>query len=167
VIQWRADAISIARARYWVGATLVYRSVVISSIVSRTSALVLLLGGLALLFASDTLLPMLAPGFPRNAAWLGQLIGAAWLGVAALNWLQRTVLIGGIYGRPIVLANFVLYFISALSLLRALPRASASPMAWAIVAPAAVLAIVYGALLMRGPFDALQAVPAKKPQART
>ena len=62
----------------------------------------------------------MVPAFPPAAAWLGQLLGAAWLGVAALNWLQRTALLGGIYGRPVVFANTVMYVVSALSLLRVL-----------------------------------------------
>ena len=128
----------------------------ISSVISRVSALVLLVAGLALLFAPDLLLPALIPGFPAAAVWLGQLLAAAWLGVAALNWLQRSALLGGIYGRPTVLANLALYFISALSLLRALLGDGAKPALWLAVVPAGVLAMAYGALLLRGPFDTLQ-----------
>ena len=127
----------------------------ISSLVSRVSAAVLLLGGAGLLFASDVLLPALVPGFPRSAAWLGQLLGAAWLGVAALNWVGRGTLLGGIYGRAIVLANAVLYFVGALSLLRALAGGQAPAAWWLVFAPMAALAAVYWALLMRGPFDPL------------
>lgn len=128
----------------------------ISSIISRFSGALLLIGGVALLFASDDILPLLAPGFPPAAAWLGQLLGAAWLGVAALNWLHRSTLLGGIYGRPVVLANFVLYFISALSLARILLRAAAPQTLWAVLVALAALAAVYGALLVRGPFDSLE-----------
>ena len=133
-----------------------YHSRVISSLISRTSAAVLLFGGTALLFAPDALLPALVPSFPPGATWLGQLLGAAWLGIAALNWLQRSVVLGGIYGRPVVLANLSLYFISALSLLRPLANGAASPMVWAVAGPAGALAVAYGALLLRGPFDPLQ-----------
>lgn len=127
----------------------------ISSAVSRVSAAVLLTGGLALLFGADALLPRLAPGVPPTAAWVGQLLAAAWLGVAALNWLHRGTLLGGIYGRPVVFANLVLYFVSALSALRALP--AGGPRLWFVAGPAAALAVVYGALLFRGPFDRLPA----------
>ena len=120
-----------------------------SSLLSRVSAAVLLLGGGALLFASDVLLPGLIPGFPLAAAWLGQLLGAAWFGVAALNWLQRGAVLGGIYGRPVVFANLGLYFVSALSLLRALLGGGAPRALWLVFALAAVLAVAYGALLLR------------------
>lgn len=128
----------------------------ISSLVSRLSAAVLLLGGVTLLFAPDVVLPALVADFPPAAMWLGQLLAAAWLGVAALNWLQRGALLGGIYGRAVVLANCALYFISTLSLLRALVDGSAPPLLWLVFTPLAVLAVVYGALLLRGPFDPLQ-----------
>ena len=58
----------------------VYGSQVISSALSRVSAAVLAIGGGAFLFAADALLPALVPGFPSTAAWLGQLVGASWLG---------------------------------------------------------------------------------------
>ena len=91
-----------------------------------------------------------------SAAWLGQLLAAAWLGVAALNWLQRATVLGGIYGRPVVLANVAVYFVSALSLLRALLGGAAPAALWLALMPAAALAVVYGALLLRGPFDPLE-----------
>ena len=127
----------------------------ISSRLSRVSAVVLLLAGAALLFAPDVLLPAVVTDFPPAAAWLGQLLGAAWLGVAALNWLQRATVLGGIYGRPVVLANVALYFISALSLLRALLGGAVPAALWLVLVPTALLAAAYGALLLRGPFDAL------------
>lgn len=122
-----------------------------SSLLSRASAAVLLVAGAALLFASDALLPMLAPGTPASAFWIGGLLGAAWLGVAALNWLGRSAVLGGIYGRPVVMANLALYFISALTLGRAALEPGAPAALWALAAPMAVLAAAYGGLLLRGP----------------
>ena len=130
---------------------------VISTNVSRISAVVLLLAGLVLLFASDTILPALVPGLPRSAAWLGQLLAAAWVGLGAANWISRTSVLGGIYGRPIVMGNTALYLVSGLSLLRALADGTAPRGMWVPCAIALALAGVYGALLLRGPFDRLQA----------
>lgn len=129
----------------------------ISSLVSRASAAVLALGGFALLFAPDAILPALAPGFPPAALWLAQLLAAAWLGVAAMNWLQRATLLGGIYGRPVVFANLVLWFVGDMVVLRALREPGAPRALWLVAVPATLLAAVYGALLLRGPFDPLRA----------
>jgi hypothetical protein len=118
--------------------------------ISRASAIVLAGAGIALLFAGDDLLPRLISGFPSQGAWLGQLLAAAWLGIAALNWLNRGARVGGIYGRPIVLTNIGVYFISAMVLLRivALPHA---PMAVAVAAlVASLFAGAYAWLLFRG-----------------
>ena len=114
----------------------------------------LLLGGLALLFASDVILPRLIPAFPASGAWLGQLLAAAWLAVATLNWLSQSVLLGGIYGRPVVLANTVLYFIPAMVLLRLVARGEASGALWLVALLVMLLfAGTYGWLLFRGPLQ--------------
>ncbi len=99
------------------------------------------------------LLPSMASGFPIGAVWLGQLLAAAWLGVAGLNWLPRRATLGGIYGRPIVPANLALYFVSALSLMRVLRGDAAQPWIRPAFLVSAVLAVSYGALLLRGPFN--------------
>lgn len=125
----------------------------ISSLVSRVSAALLGLAGLALLFAPDAILPQLAPGFPPGASWIGQLLGAAWIGLAALNWLNRGVMMGGIYARPVVFANAVLYFVSALSLLRAAMRGGAMAPVWGAVLIFGVMAVTYALLLFRGPLE--------------
>jgi hypothetical protein len=126
---------------------------VISAAVSRASALYLAIGGFVLLFAPDAVLPRLIPGYPSGGLWLGQLLGAAWLGMAALNWINRRLIIGGVYGRPVVLANAVHYFISAMVLVRAASRVPEMSLLLTGL-PAITLAVAYGALLFRGPFDA-------------
>ena len=125
----------------------------ISTLITRASAGVLSLGGLVLLFASDAVLPRLVPGFPPAGAWLGQLLGAAWLGVAALNWASQPALLGGIYGRPVALTNAALYFIAAMVLLKRVVRSDAPAVLWLILAPIALFAVIYVWLLFRGPFE--------------
>lgn len=122
----------------------------ISSIIARVSALVLGSAGLTLLFASDAVLPVLLPGMPASAAWLGQLLAAAWLSVALFNWNARATVLGGVYGRPAVNLNLVLYLVSALGLLKA---DGAAPVVRIVAVPFVVMALVYAAVLLRGPFD--------------
>ena len=126
-----------------------------SSLVSRASAALLAALGLALLFAPDALLPRLVPRFPPAALWLGQLLGAAAIALAALDWLSRSLLLGGIYGRSVVMPNAAFFFIAALVLLRAASRAASDDAAtlWVAGAVLAVPALVYGWLLLRGPLE--------------
>ena len=123
----------------------------ISTQISRASAGVLLLGGIALLFAPDVILPRLIPAFPAAGAWLGQLLAAAWLSVATLNCLSQSLLLGGIYGRPVVLTNAVLYVVAAMTLLKIVTRSSAPAAIWLLVVPIMLFAGVYAWLLFRGP----------------
>lgn len=127
----------------------------ISSIVSRLSAAFLCCLGLSLLFVPDVVLGALTPGVPQTAEWIGQLLAAAWLGMASLNWMQRSVVIGGIYGRPLVSANVVLYMVSALSMTRVASTPGATWAAVALTVPLCLFAAAYAALLFRGPFDSL------------
>lgn len=114
------------------------------------------MAGVALLFGADLILPAVIPGFPVASAWMGQLLAAAWLALAALNWQHRSTILGGIYGRPVVYTNVMLYLVMATSLARPLLTVGTSTKLWVVAGPAAVFAVVYGLLLFRGPFDALQ-----------
>lgn len=128
----------------------------ISSFVSRASAAYLGVVGFVMLFGADTVLPRVIPSFPLSAVWLGQLIAGAWLALAAMNWQARNTILGGIYGRPVVYSNVLLFVVTALGVFRAALVTNASPMLWLIVGPAAIFALAYGALLLRGPFDPLK-----------
>jgi len=125
---------------------------------ARASAAWLGTAGLALLFLSDQLLPLTVPGYPRNGVWLGQLLAAGWLGLASMNWLQRGLVLGGIYGRPLLLGNLTVHFVSASSVLGTIIRDVERMPLLVIAIPSSLLALAYARLLLRGPFAA-DAVP--------
>lgn len=131
-----------------------WTNIMISSLISRVSASILLVGGLILLFVPDVVLPRFVSDFPEAGLWLGQLLGASWLAVAALNWLSRSALLGGIYSRPIVFTNATLYFVGAMVVLRAASRSPGATVLWVLVVATAIPASAYGWLLFRGPVEA-------------
>lgn len=47
-----------------------------------------------------------------------QIIGALYFGFAFLNWMAKSVLIGGIYSRPLCIGNFAHFLIGGLALLK-------------------------------------------------
>lgn len=127
------------------------------------SAVFLAICGIALLFASDAILPRLIPTFPDGGAWLGQAIAAGWLAAATLNWLSQSALLGGIYGRPVVVANAALYFITSSVLLKVVLRGGAHIAVWLSFGAVVILAGTYAWLLFRGPverdFESFRAAP--------
>lgn len=108
------------------------------------SAVLYLLAGAAALFAPQELLSFAGavPG-DLNVSLL-QAVGAAFLGFGMLNWLSRFSRIGGIYGRPVVVANFAHAFAAAALLVKAVPRGNGSPLAWAALGIYGVLALLFG-----------------------
>jgi hypothetical protein len=126
----------------------------IAGTISRASAAFLGFVGLSLLFAADEILSRHLPGYPPADFWFGQLLAAACLAVATLNWLSRRTLLGGIYGRPVVAANATGYFIAAITLLKPMLAGAFRPAGWLIVFPVTALAIAYAWLMFRGPFEA-------------
>lgn len=109
--------------------------------------------GIAFLFLPDTLLPQLIPSFPRGGAWLGQLLAASLLGFGTLNWFSRGAILGGIYGRPVVAANTVFFFVSATSLIKAAIYVPQSMLRWALAGATTLLAFTYFWLMLKGPLE--------------
>lgn len=65
--------------------------------------------------------------------------------------MSRSVLLGGIYGRPIVLTTWLFYFIGATTLLKVMsPHECMAGLLW-IAVPVTMFACVYGWLLFRDP----------------
>lgn len=89
----------------------------------------------------------------RAAAAIVQVAGALYIGFALLNWTAKGTLLGGIYGRPIVVANFTHFVIGAIVLLE-----GRGPKPAGLIAAAAfysVFAAWFGYVLFgRGPASA-------------
>ncbi len=86
--------------------------------------------GLALLFAPDEAGRALVGR--ELGAPLGQLLGAALLGSAAMNWTARGSVLGGIYGRAIVAGNQAHLTIGALVLVKHGLEAGGSVAYWVL-----------------------------------
>jgi hypothetical protein len=95
------------------------------------SAMVFAVLGLLLLFAAEDLSGLLGPE-PTNHPLL-QLLGAALLGFAAMNWTARGAALGGIYGRAVVAGNQTHLTVGAILLFRwGFETASAHPWLWGL-----------------------------------
>ena len=87
-----------------------------TKVLMTASSLALGLAGLAASFAPTELLRALGSPAPEPVPVLIQLLGGAYLALALANWTAKGSLIGGIYARPLSLANSVLFITGALAL---------------------------------------------------
>jgi uncharacterized membrane protein len=87
-----------------------------------TSALFCFVLALACLFAPAEIAKASGSALGSDSASTAlalQLLGAAVFGLAMLNWMTRQTAIGGIYGRPVVIANLVHFNTGFLTLIKA------------------------------------------------
>jgi hypothetical protein len=108
----------------------------------RGSAALMALLGLAAIFMPQEIVA--AAGVePRTLPALAvQLAGAPCLGFAVLDWMAQGSVIGGIYGRPVTIANLAHYTIGGLALLKAVLAGAHS----ALVVAGALAYLVFAAL---------------------
>jgi hypothetical protein len=116
-----------------------------TGVVMRGSALLLGGLGLALLFApAET-----AAGFGwTGGGALSTLAAGGLLSVAVLDWLGRRAIYGGIYGRPIVVANLMMALTAGLGLLQIQLTSPGAPrLGWVPVVVLAVHGLAFGLIL--------------------
>ena len=115
---------------------------------------------LALLGLLATFLPHEIVGFLKhdNSTLLQiliQLLGAQWFAMAMLDWMVKDGVIGGIYNRPIIILNFIHFFIGALALIKsAISNSGIHTVIFILAAAYSILALLFGCLLFRNPVTA-------------
>ncbi len=88
------------------------------------------------------------------ASVLVQIIGALYLGFAMMNWMAKTVLIGGIYARPLAVGNFAHFMIGALALLKFAFTARNLWIVWIAAIIYAIFAALFGIVFFTHPLGA-------------
>ncbi|MEI8112253.1 MAG: hypothetical protein WCI54_01405 [Bacteroidia bacterium] len=85
---------------------------------------------------------------------LVQITGALYFGFGMLNWMTKSGLIGGIYNRPVAVANISHFSIAGLALLKALVSNPDLPlMVWIAGIIYGIFAISFGLILFRHPIS--------------
>ena len=89
-----------------------------TKILMTSSSLILAVAGIFTLFAPDVLLSALGVAVTAELSVLVQLLGALYFSFALMNWTAKDSAIGGIYARPVSLANFSHFFSGTLLLVK-------------------------------------------------
>ena len=80
-----------------------------------------------------------------------QVLGALYLGFAMLNWMTKNSIMGGIYGRPLVVSNFLHFGVSAIALLKVAFKSDHVSLVWTWAIFYTILAITFAYLLFTHP----------------
>jgi hypothetical protein len=122
-----------------------------TKILMMASAVFMFLGGILLQFFPQEVLGYLGITVIGVTSLFIQLAGALYLGFALMNWMAKTVLIGGIYARPLAIGNFAHFSIGALGLIKFALSNGASPLIWVIAIIYSIFAVLFGIVFMTHP----------------
>lgn len=124
----------------------------ITKAIVTTFAGILVAMGIALTFLpAEVGATVIGPG---TSEIILALLGSALFGLGYLNWLTRQAPIGGIYGRPVLIANLVHFVVGGLALVRYCLAESVSQWLWCIAVVYVAGMVFYGALMFYGPIPA-------------
>jgi hypothetical protein len=113
--------------------------------------------GVAASFLPVEILTVLDPGIDRSLATVVQVLGAALLGFAMLNWMAKGAPAVGIYGRPIVTGNLVHFTVGGIALAKLVAVGDLPAAAIALTAVYVIFAFWFGvAMFGRGPIGAIE-----------
>lgn len=80
-----------------------------------------------------------------------QAAGSLYLGFAMLDWMARGNPIGGIYSRPVAVANFTHFAVGAIILVKLVAKGSAVPMLMVFAMVYFLFALSFGKILLAHP----------------
>ena len=116
------------------------------------SAIILALIGISLIFFPKEILDYFELSVSDALLLLMQIIGSFCFAFAMLNWISKGSIIGGIYNRPIAIANLTHFFIAGLSLIQGiLSNPSLSYIIWSIASIYSIFAILFGIVAFNHP----------------
>ena len=116
------------------------------------SAMILALIGISLIFLPKEILDYLELSVSETLQLLMQIIGSLYFALAILNWMSKGSFIGGIYNRPIAMANLTHFVIAGLALIKGiLANPSLSYVIWSIGIIYSIFSICFGIVAFRHP----------------
>lgn len=89
-----------------------------TKVTMKISAVIMACLGLAFSFVPNELIIYFGIAPNSTVEILFQLIGALYFSMAVLNWMSSGSIIGGIYNKPIAMANFAHFLIGGMALIK-------------------------------------------------
>ena len=115
------------------------------------SAVALGVLGLSCLFAPDIVLGQFGLVASGPAMLIVQVTGTLYLGFAALNWMWRGNLIGGIYARPVAIGNLLHFMAASLTMIKVVWRGPEIQIVLWLAVLYSILSVSFAIVLFRHP----------------
>ncbi len=116
------------------------------------SAIILALIGISLIFFPKEILNYFGSSVSDTFELFMQIIGSLYFAFAMLNWMSKGSIIGGIYNRPISIANLTHFVIAGFALVRGiLSNPNLSYIIWLITIMYSIFAILFGIVAFNHP----------------
>jgi len=120
-----------------------------TKLLMKTSAIVLGATGIILIFMPQEVSRYL--NLTESTFALFQILGALYFGFAMLNWTAKANLIGGIYSRPVAIANFTHFLIGGLSLIKLVIHNTSGACIWVCAILYVVFSLLFGYVFFTNP----------------
>ncbi len=114
------------------------------------SAVFLAVLGVACTFMPQELLGFVGINPIEEIVVVVQVIGALYLGFATINWMLRSTPIGGIYGRPLAMSNFLHFVVAGIPIVQTGLSGSEFPAMWILAGGYALFALGFGWVMFAG-----------------
>jgi len=105
-----------------------------TKLIMSVTAIFLVVISLSLTFAPDNVMHAFGIADSIIIRLVFQLLGAFYFAFAMLNWMAKGAIIGGIYNRPIAIANLSHFLIGGLALTKAVLGHNELPMIFSVLA---------------------------------
>ena len=123
-----------------------------TKLIMTVSAVFLALAGISLTFFPIEIASDIGLGSAKPSHLVVQILGALYFGFAMLNWMAKGSIVGGIYNKPLVIANLSHFLIGSLALIKGLTHSSSQSYVFIILAGIySIFAVLFGILFVRHP----------------
>ncbi|MFI5161142.1 MAG: hypothetical protein ACHQHN_07685 [Sphingobacteriales bacterium] len=123
-----------------------------TKLIMTASAILLAAVGISLSFFPNEIAKYIGLDASKTSQLVMQALGALYFGFAILNWMAKGSIIGGIYNKPLVVANLSHFMIGGLALIKGL-MSIYNPSYQLVILTAiyTIFGILFGILFVRHP----------------
>ena len=123
-----------------------------TKLIMTASAILLAVAGISLSFFPNEIAKYIGLDASKTSQLVMQALGALYFGFGILNWMAKGSIIGGIYNKPLVVANLSHFMIGGLAMIKGLMSISNPPYQLIILTVVyTIFGILFGTLFVRHP----------------